>query len=302
MLHYQHPKRLLLVLLAGLALLICSCKSDTNPKRSFSIIQPNNEDTLSLIIQYEGSLFPIPSPHQVIKLLKVHHIPYSESYINPISNLKQYNTTFKKALNFGVYGTNLSYLNVYNRTPESIAYLNVLKKLAEDMGIGTIFEEQLFKRIESNINQQDSLLHLISTAYRKIDGFLHENNRSDVGALILAGGWIESLSLLTRIGQKTANREVINRIGEQNHPLSNLIEVLSPHYYTSPLHAELVDKLMELAEEFDGIIYSYSYKEPKVDVENKIIYIHSQSRVVMSEYHLSIISQKVEALRKMITE
>jgi len=36
----------------------------------------------------------------------------------------------------------------------------------------------------------------------------------------------------------------------------------------------------------DGIIYSYTYREPLVDERNKLITIKSQSRVVMSEYHL----------------
>jgi len=78
--------------------------------------------------------------------------------------------------------------------------------------------------------------------------------------------------------------------------------VLTPLYYKSPEYAELIDKLIDLAYEFDGIIYSYSYKEPHVDEEKKIMYINSQSRVIISEYHIDIISQKVEALRNMIIE
>ena len=143
---------------------------------------------------------------------------------------------------------------------------------------------------------------MLSNSYRKADGFLKENDRNEVGALILAGGWIESLYLLTTIAKATSNRDVINRLGEQKHPLDNLIEVLSPLYYKSDEYAELTDKLIDLAYEFDGIIYSYSYKEPKIDVANKTIYINSQSRVIMSEYHLDIISQKVEDIRSLIVE
>jgi hypothetical protein len=244
----------------------------------------------------------MPSPYQVAQLIKSNNIPFNESILNNPENAKRYNTNFKKALNFGVYGTNLSYLNIYNRTPESIAYLNVLKKLSEELGINSAFDAELFKKIESNISNQDSLLIILSSSYRRVDGFLRENDRSDVGSLILAGGWVESLYLLTTIAKSSSNRETINRIGEQKHPLDNLIEVLSPLYYKSKEYTVLIDNLIDLAYEFDGIIYSYSYKEPIIDEENKLTYINSQSRVIMSEYHLDIISQKIEDIRNLIIE
>jgi hypothetical protein len=299
---YQNTRKLYFLFLVFLAFSTWSCKSGTNTNQTDSVRQTYEPDTVSFLIKYEGSLFPLPSPYQVAQLIKSNNIPFNESIINSPENAKRYSTNFKKALNFGVYGTNLSYLNIYNQTPESITYLNVLKKLSEELGISPAFDAQFFGKIEQNISNRDSLLVMLSNSYRKADGFLKENDRNEVGALILAGGWIESLYLLTTIAKATSNRDVINRLGEQKHPLDNLIEVLSPLYYKSDEYAELTDKLIDLAYEFDGIIYSYSYKEPKIDVANKTIYINSQSRVIMSEYHLDIISQKVEDIRSLIVE
>ena len=107
---------------------------------------------------------------------------------------------------------------------------------------------------------------------------------------------------ISHVCENSPNNRVINRIGEQKHPLDNLVEVLSPYYYKSAEFSEFVDMLIDLAYEFDGIIYSYSYKEPKVDVENKIIYINSISRIVISEYHLEVITNKIESIRKHIVE
>ncbi len=299
---YQNTRKICFLLLSILSLLVWSCKSGTNTKQSNSKRESYELDTVSFLIQYDGSLFAMPSPYQVAQLIKSNNIPFNESILNNPENAKRYNTNFKKALNFGVYGTNLSYLNIYNRTPESIAYLNVLKKLSEELGINSAFDAELFKKIESNISNQDSLLIILSSSYRRVDGFLRENDRSDVGSLILAGGWVESLYLLTTIAKSSSNRETINRIGEQKHPLDNLIEVLSPLYYKSKEYTVLIDNLIDLAYEFDGIIYSYSYKEPIIDEENKLTYINSQSRVIMSEYHLDIISQKIEDIRNLIIE
>jgi hypothetical protein len=291
---------LIVIAVVFASLLSCTGKRDDGHKNlERQVYKP---DTLSFLIKFESSLFPLPSPYQVSHLVKQHGIPFNESIINKPENAKRYTTTFKKALNLGVYGTNLSYLNIYERTPQSITYLGVLKRLSEDLNLTPAFDESFFIGIEKNIGNKDSLLVLMSRSYRKADSYLRENDRTEIGALILTGGWVESIYVLTKLAKSTSNREIINRVGEQKHPLDNLIEVLTPLYYKSSEYAELIDKFIDLAYEFDGIIYSYSYREPKIDEENKIIYINSQSRVTISEYHLDVISRKVEAIRNMIVE
>lgn len=291
-----------ILILHALVFIIISCSGGSDRDKSMVLKEQSDPDTLSYIIKFESSLFPLPSPYQVAHLVRNNGIPYYENIPNNTENSKRYSTTFKKALNLGVYGTDISYLNIYERTPQSISYLGVIKKLSEELGLAPAFDENFFSGIEKNIDSKDSLMVLMSRSYRKADSYLRENDRKDIGALILTGGWIESLHILTKLAKATSNRDVINRIGEQKHPLDNLIEVLTPMYYKSSEYSELIDKFIDLAYEFDGIIYSYSYKEPKIDVENKIIYINSQSRVTMSEYHLDIISQKVEAIRNTIIE
>ena len=292
---------ILFILLLPLMVLHISCsgRRDSKPQPIRLAYKP---DTLSFLLKFESSLFPLPSPYQVAHLLKKNDIPFNESIISKPENAKQYTTTFKQALNLGIFGTDLSYLNIYDRTPQSVAFLGAVKKLTEELGLIAIFNENFFTGIERNIHSKDSLLTLLSRSYSKADSYLREGDRTDLGGLILAGGWTESVFILSKIAKSTSNRELINRLGEQKHPLDNLIEVLTPLYYKSPEYAELIDKYIDLAYEFDDIIYSYSYKEPKIDEENKIIYINSQSRVIISEYHLDVISQKIEEIRKLITD
>jgi len=281
---------------------ILSCQQQEQ-QRSTSIREQFKPDTLSMLIKYESSLFPLPSPYQATYLIKKHGIPFNEKLPNKTENSKKYTTAFKRGLNLGIYGTDLSYFNIYERTPQSISYLAVLKRISEELNLTPAFNADFFTGIEKNINVQDSLLIHLSRTYRRADSYLRENDRTEIGALILAGGWVESLYILTQlVGNTPNNREIINRIGEQKHPLDNLIEVLTPYYYKSSEYSELIDMLIDLAYEFDGIIYTYSYKEPKIDVENKIIHINSQSRVVVSEYHLDVITKKIESIREHIVE
>ncbi len=287
------------LLTVAIGIAITSCKS--SPRNEDNPSQPA-ADTLSTLVKFDNAIFPTPSPWQVIKLIQKNNIPFSESYINNASNYQQYTTSFKQAVNLGIYGIDLSYLNIYDKTQESLQYLGIIKKLSDQLRITESFDEQIFERIENNIENKDSLVKIISDTYANSDLYLKKNERYDISALVVTGCWVESLYIMSKIAQESTNREIINRIGEQKHPLDNLIELLTPFYYKSTEFANLLDGLIDLAYEFDGIIYSYTYREPLVDERNKLITIKSQSRVVMSEYHLKIISKKIEQIRSLLTE
>ncbi len=286
------------LLLAGFFVVSCGGSSDS--ERKTPIRNQVKPDTLSMIIKFDNSLFPIPSPYQAAALVKKNGIPFEDNLVNSQSNLTKYTTTFKKALNLGIYGTDISYLNIYERTLETIPYLTVIKKLSEELGLINAFDEKFFASLEKNMNNRDSLLVQMAQAYRKADSYLRSNDRKEMGALIITGGWIESLHILCKLATKSSDREIINRIGEQKYPLDNLIELLTPYYYKEPEYAKLIDAFIDLAYEFDGIIFNYSYREPRIDVENKLIQVNSESRVIMSEYHLKTISNKIELIRNQI--
>ncbi len=282
-------------------ILLFGCKSSENKDRA-PLVADEPADTLSTLIKFDNSVFPLPSPWQVSSLIKKLNLPYNDKFVNKPDNYQKYTTSFKQSLNLGIYGTDLSYLNIYEKIQESVSYLGTIKKLSEELGVTQAFEPEVFESIERNINNRDSLTRIIARAYANSDFYLKTNDRHDIGALIIAGGWIESMYLLTQIVQENNNREIINRIGEQKHPLDNLIELLTPFYYKSSEFSSLIDDLIDIAYEFDGVIYSYTYREPKIDPEHNLIIINSQSRVIMSEYHIQIISKKIGALRNKIVE
>jgi len=107
---------------------------------------------------------------------------------------------------------------------------------------------------------------------------------------------------LAQITNENKNRNIINRLGEQKHPLDNLIELLSPYYYKSKEFAWLIDALVDLAYEFDGIIFNYTYQESEVIPDQKLSIIKSNSNVIISEYHIRTIAQKISAIRSSIIQ
>ncbi len=254
------------------------------------------------VIMFNGALFSIPSPYQISLLIKRKKLDFNEDMINPLQNTSNYSSNFKKALNLGVLGADLAYLNIYEQTPIAIKYFSKIKTLSQELDISSGFDKDILERVDKNMGNQDSLLVIVSNSYRKADKFLKENNRNDLGVLILTGGFIESLFSISQLSADIDDQELLYRIGEQKNPLENLIKVISPYYNQSEDYSKLSDMLIDLAYDFDGIDVNYTYEEPKVDVENKMTIINSKSEVIISEEQLSTIREKVAKIRSFIIE
>lgn len=251
----------------------------------------------SKLIMFNNVLFSLPSPYQFAFFIKNLGITYNKEYLNRTSNSSEYTTTFEKALNVGVYGTDLGYLNIYEQTPEAVNYFSALKMLSQDIGISNTFDAETIERIENNMGNKDSLLYIISNKYREADAFLKDNDRNHVAVLILAGGWIESLDILCKVAKDYPSDEITQKIAEQKHPLENLINILQPYYNNSKDYKVLIDMLIELAYVYDGVDYKYTYKEPETDAKKKITYINSETSLIITSEQLKEIKEKIAELR-----
>ncbi len=293
-------EQLLIITLIILMAFLLSCKKDQKKNKQDSQVEKEKIDKSTVILKYNESLFTIPSPYQATYTIKENNIKFNEELLNPEENYKSYTTNFKQALNIGVYGTDLGYLTIYNQNTSTISYFNIVKKISEELGLHQALSSKQLKETEAKIEQQDSLLFFLTNTYRHFDSYLKENNRKEIGALIIAGGWIESLYILSQTIKDNPTRQLINRLGEQKQPLNNLIELLSFYYYESQNYTQLIDSLVDLAYAYDGIIYNYYYEEPEVYPEKQLTIIKSRSNVVLSEYHLRNIAKKIENIRNKI--
>jgi hypothetical protein len=290
-----------LAILVLIIIAVGACKNDK--KSADSKLNKALEvelDTSSKVIKFENSLFSLPSPYQLSILVKEIGTDYNSELLNPSENFKQYTSLFKKSINLGVYGADLAYLNIYQQSPSAVTYFSVIKILAQDLGLSAAFSPTIFKRIENNIDNKDSLLFIMSNTYHDIDFFLKENQRQREGSLVLAGGFVEAMYLLTKLAIETNSKELIQRVGENKQPIENLIKILSPYYNESEDIAKLVDDLVDLAYEFDAIEVIYSYKEPTTKPELKLTQVHSVSEIKVSAEVLKKIDAKVETIRNLL--
>ncbi|MBW6483088.1 MAG: hypothetical protein K0B10_08495 [Vicingaceae bacterium] len=194
-------------------------------------------------------LATIPLPLEAAELFKNEGVIYDKNYLNALDNVINYTTNTQKALNFGVYGVDLSYATMFDQTQACMQYINCSKKIAEELGLTTIFDAETIERIENNIENKDSILSIAEQSYRQADSYLKNSQQDELAALIMAGGWIEGLYLGTRQATKnTENSQINQKINYQKKSLKALINLLES--FKNENIAFLINQLKQLDELF----------------------------------------------------
>lgn len=279
------------------------CKGEDPDNQNNIDSVENVSENVGKIIKFNGRLFSIPSPFQIAELIKSTNATYNAELINPVNNSSKYTSSDKQALNLGVYGADLGYINIYEQYADAAKYFSVVKELSSSLNIMNSFTEKVFSDIEKNSTNRDSLIKIIARSYRNADSYLIDNERNDVAVLVLAGGWVESLFLMVQNYQEKPDNEILLRIGDQKHPLDNLIELLKPYYgHKSEDYDLLVEQLAEMAMIYDGVDIKYTYIEPKVQPDKKLTIIKSKTETIINEYQIKAITEQVSKIRKQIVD
>jgi hypothetical protein len=240
----------------------------------------------------------IPSPLEISSLIKESGAEYAPEMLNSTDNAEGYSTNYKKALNLGILGTDLGYVNLYGKTTSSLGYLSLLNSLAEALRVGQFFEFTTLKRLASNNNNIDSLLNITTTGFEDMNNYLIEQKRGDIGVLILVGGWLEALHIAIKIAEKTNNARLIERVGEQKIILNELLLLLAVYKGDKNI-AKLEAELNALKTIYNDVNISYEYAEPEmVEVDGMLMIIDkSSSKVNITPELFNTIAQKANAIR-----
>jgi hypothetical protein len=259
------------------------------------LLDPNR----SFNTTFDGKLFSVPSPVQTALLIRSTNLKYDESLLNSESNIGNYSTNTSKALNLGIYGADLGYATLYDQNSKALSYLNVVESLSNDLGIAGAFDAKFLERFEANSSNQDSMLVILTDAFRKGDMFLKENNRKNSSALILTGGWLESMHFATNLYAKSGDERIFHRIGEQKQSLETIIEILK-EYNTDGVNDEILAQLGGLNDLFQTVEITNEYIPSVTDEAKKVTTIKNKSTMKMSKELEESIKAKVAEIRASI--
>jgi len=241
----------------------------------------------------------LPSPVETAALLKKAGAGYNKEILNIAKNASQYRTVEGQALNLGIYGTDLSYSSIFEQTQECILYISSAKRLSEQIGVSDAFNASIIDRVDKNLNEKDSMLNIITDAYWIANSQLKENNRPNIAALVIAGGWVEGLFIGTQlIDVDNPNEELAKRIAEQKYSLNDLISLLAS-YGDDPLLKETLNDLNELKMLFDQIEMEKSEAKPANDMTaDGIPIVGASKELTMSPEQLKKITEKTVEIRQ----
>lgn len=210
----------------ALILLAPSCGNQDKPEEIMSEEEASLPTVEETRFNAQNVFNSLPDRRLVMKLIEENKIEYDPDLMNDPTRVKKYTVEFYRAINLGVYGSDLSISSSFDQTQESMVFLKCVNVLAQSLGVSGAFDQRLFERIEANSSNKDSIIEIVTEAFKKVDEILKYNNRPSTSAIILSGCWIEGLYVSCRIGTRINQESVIRTIIGQKESLRNLIVML----------------------------------------------------------------------------
>ncbi len=225
-----------------------SCNDSVPPSNNLLSDSVNEESEL------QKTAVKVPSPIELYAFMYNADIKFSKEDLNPFENQSRYNTKIKRAINLGVYASDLAYCTVYQKNKETFNYFSVTKKIADDLGLTQGFDESIVKRIDKNMNNSDSLYQISNDSYSTAVQFLENQGKEDMLPLMITGAWIESVNLAVKSVKKfDPNSEIVVRIADQGLLLENILELFQ-YVKENPDYKNILDMLLDLQQSYDKLL------------------------------------------------
>lgn len=301
---FKFKAAMLLALLAVFSLALTSCGDSSG--------SGDGKDTLSVLDQADIQAiqqvqYTVPSPLELANLLKKSGSNFDPAVVASPDNVANYEGTYAQALNLGIYGADLGYVTYYEQTDEATQYMDAAVKLAGSLGIENAFDTELLVRVEKNIDNQDSLLTIITQQFDSAEDYLKNVERADVATLITAGGWLEGLHLACAIYKAQPSDLISTRIGEQRISLNPMLQLLNYHKGEDAEINALYEKMLELNTIYEQVTINYQKPDEAAQVDKPesgdgvvTVTMQRYSEVTITPEIIEQISAKVNEIRASI--
>ncbi len=291
--------------IAAALLTSCAC-GGSKPSENFDELPDSlkevplqlSENVVNDMIQNISS--PVEMANQIMKS----GAKFDQSVLNDAEKMKDYNTSFKRALNLGAYSADLGYINTFNKNSVVVSYLLAVKDLADGLNVGQFLDFNTLSRLAKNNTNLDSLKLLSVSSFNEIDRYLREQKRSNVSTAIVAGAWIEGIYITCRVIEQTNDPELINRLGEQKDIASILLIILNNYSKGDSNFQSLVSKLDDLKKIYDDVRITTEFGAPETkEVDGMLIIEQNEiTHVEITPEQVAQIIDKVKVARQFIVE
>ena len=240
----------LLIALATGTLVMAGCGGPSGPKTSGDVLTEGA--SVSKRTEKLKKIFrAAPSPMETARIVQKTGAQFSEDNLHSAMAASNYVTSDKQAINLGIYGADLSYATIFEENAVSIAYLDVVQSLANELGIGDVIDNDVIARAEANRTRQDSLVAIVSESFFEMNQKLKANGQEDLSGMLVASGWLESIYLATRYTEQ-ANDDLKKRIAEQKLVMEDVMMLVKSYTQSTEL-SELIAAMQPVVDAFDAV-------------------------------------------------
>ena len=233
----------------------------------------------------------ISSPIEIAALIKNSGVPYTRSYLAPTDKVSQYSASFQHAFVLGIFGADLGYLNMYQKTSAMLDYLSAIKTLSDAIKIGQFFDFSTLKRLSTNNTNLDSLVYISLHNFNQMDKYLRENNRGSMSSLMISGAWIEGMYILTQVVKEKPTKELTDWVANQQVFLGDILSILKS-YTRDPQYNDLYTDFERIKDAYSGVSITYEQAEPEV--------VEQDGMQMIVQKDKTIINMSDETLKKII--
>jgi hypothetical protein len=278
-----------------------SCSNDTDHKTEEQVLAESvNKPTVQINrAVFDEMIQSLPQPIEIANIITKAKMPFSKEMLVPSENSDKYSDKYYQAMAFGAYGVDLGYINLNDKKIYVIQYLEAIKNLAEDLKVEQFFDFHTLYEINNNRHNADSMIHISTKNFNKIDEFLREENRGELSVLMLIGAWTEGMYMFGKLYTKDQNEDLLNRIGEQKVVFQNITLILNKlseieHFKKLKEDVTAINKL------YEDVKISYIYHEPETtEVNGELVIVDkTETKIEISKENAAEIIKSVEALRK----
>jgi hypothetical protein len=226
-------KKTFLPLTVGISVtaLFCSLASCSNDTTGNNTVDSANTDSLANVDSVTEQNVQVPSPAEMFAFMKLANAGDVKSdQLNSPDNEKNYNSKKAQSLNLGIYSSDLLYCSTFNVSDKVLGYFGTVMRMGNKLQVATSLSDKDKERIGKNAGNADSLVAISNDLYLSSFQNLEENKRGTDLSLMLAGGWVESLFLMSNIVVDfDKDNKAAMRVAEQKYSLDNLVEYMTKY-------------------------------------------------------------------------
>lgn len=213
------------------SLFIVGCHGGTSPRNNAREgLSTENEEIVTGTL---SANYPIPSLADLTTSLQKAGVGYVIDAGSDPSNASRYVTSTSRAVNLGVYGSDLLYASTYGIKTDVSRYLAAVLTLSQELNIHISLLEHLKTLGEAGLDNRDSVQSSITKSIFESYALFCNSNMQEEAVLFLAGGWMESIYLGSTIASlSSTNYDVVELLLKQQEAFNTIRKLLSDHKKT----------------------------------------------------------------------